>query len=143
MIPEKVSNYIKSKGSYILREDKINCIDTIHSLDIDLSSEFSSFYQEIYCDLISPKPIADLLDIDDIKEQFYYVKDRYDLPDEYIPLTSDESEGMYLFNKKNGSVYDFNLSEYDTFMKGKISPRWKTFNDFLIWYFDESNVDDI
>ncbi|MBS9429644.1 SMI1/KNR4 family protein [Photorhabdus akhurstii] len=124
MIPEKVSNYIKSKGSYILREDKINCIDTIHSLDIDLSSEFSSFYQEIYCDLISPKPIADLLDIDDIKEQFYYVKDRYDLPDEYIPLTSDESEGMYLFNKKNGSVYDFNLSEYDTFMKGKISPRW-------------------
>ncbi|MCW7764651.1 SMI1/KNR4 family protein [Photorhabdus luminescens] len=97
----------------------------------------------LYCDLISPKPIAGLLDIDDIKEQLDYVKDRYDLPDEYIPLTSDESEGMYLFNKKNGSVYDFNLSEYSSFMKGKINPRWKTFNDFLIWYFYENNVDDI
>ncbi|MCW7550945.1 hypothetical protein OO184_24215 [Photorhabdus sp. APURE] len=97
----------------------------------------------LYCDLISPKPIAGLLDIDDIKEQLDYVKDRYDLPDEYIPLTSDESEGMYLFNKKNGSVYDFNLSEYSSFMKGKINARWKTFNDFLIWYFYENNVDDI
>uniref|UniRef100_UPI001E4CEF8E hypothetical protein n=1 Tax=Xenorhabdus sp. PB30.3 TaxID=2788941 RepID=UPI001E4CEF8E len=95
MIPKKVSDYIKSKDWYILREDKASCVDDIRALGIDLSSEFSSFYQEIYCDLISPKPIADLLDIDDIKEQFDYIKDRYELSDDYIPLTSDESEGMY------------------------------------------------
>ncbi|QTL39047.1 SMI1/KNR4 family protein [Xenorhabdus budapestensis] len=143
MIPKKVSDYIKSKDWYILREDNASCVDAIRALGIDLSSEFSSFYQEIYCDLISPKPIADLLDIDDIKEQFDYIKDRYELSDDYIPLTSDESEGMYLFNKKNNSVYDFNLSEYDSFIEGKINPRWSSFNDFLIWYFDESNLDDI
>ncbi|OTA16764.1 hypothetical protein Xvie_01442 [Xenorhabdus vietnamensis] len=67
MIPEEVSSYIKSKDWYILREDKASCVDAISTLGIDLSSEFSSFYQEIYCDLISPKPIADLLDIDDIR----------------------------------------------------------------------------
>ncbi|ACB62885.1 conserved hypothetical protein [Burkholderia ambifaria MC40-6] len=55
-----------------------------------------------------------------------------------MALTSDESEGMYLYGKNDGAVYDLDISVLNDFLKGKIQDRWATFNDFLIWYFEPS-----
>ena len=52
-----------------------------------------------------------------------------------MALTSDESEGMYLYNKNNKSVYDFSVGQSQDLINGKIQPRWNSFNEFLEWFF--------
>lgn len=143
MIPDKVVGYMKAENFYGPREDKEDVLNVLDSLNIDHSSDFAQYYIETYGLLISPKPIADLLDIDMIASQISYILERYDLPSEFIALTSDESEGMYLYNAKNQKVYDFELAHYTDFVERKIEPRWETFNEFLLWFVDEQNLDDV
>lgn len=85
-------------------------------------SSFGEFYLKYSGPFISKKPIPELYDLVDstsILDSIAYVKDRYKFSDSFIALTSDELEGMYLYNKDNGSVYDFDLGQYEDFIAGK------------------------
>ncbi|MFP3616836.1 hypothetical protein SB778_43095, partial [Paraburkholderia sp. SIMBA_050] len=68
--------------------------------------------------------------------QTEYVRDRYGIPEQYLALTPDESEGMYLYGRNDGAVYDLDIYFLNYFLKGNIQARWATFNEFLIWYFE-------
>jgi hypothetical protein len=144
MIPQKVKDYLAKDGGDVLRQNKQGALRTLSQLGVDPNSEFGEFYLEYQGAFISPRPIAELLDIDDsaipaVPDQTDYSQDRYQLPEKFLALTSDESEGMYLCNKDDQAVYDFNLKEYEIFMSGEIPARWKSFNSFLAWYFDSTD----
>ena len=140
MIPSHVQNYLEKGKGIIFRKNKDSAVKVLQSLGIDIADEFSEFYLKYQGGFISPNPLPELLDIEGpaipaIPDQTEYVQDRYDLPDKYLALTTDESEGMYLYDKENKAVYDFDLTTYDQFMQGNILPRWNSFNTFLSWYF--------
>jgi hypothetical protein len=143
MVPDKVINYMRAKNLYAPRTIKQKVLNILDSLGVDHSSEFAHYYLETYGLLISPKAIEDLLDIEQLPGQVRYACERYALPPEFIPITSDESEGMYMYNTKNHGVYDFDLAQYNDFMQGATVPRWKGFNEFLLWFVDDQNLDDI
>ncbi|WP_176051065.1 SMI1/KNR4 family protein [Burkholderia sp. BCC1644] len=115
----------------------------LQDLGVASDTDFGQFYLKYQGGFISPRPVAELLDIEGpsipaIPDQTEYVRDRYGIPEQYLALTSDESEGMYLYGNDDGAVYDLDISDLNDFINGNISARWATFNDFLIWYFDSS-----
>lgn len=141
MIPQKVKDYLAKESGDVLRQNKQGALDALTQLGIAPHSEFGDFYMEHQGPFISPRPVAELYDLIEysgIVDAIDYVKDRYQLEAKLLPLTSDESEGMYLYDKESGTVSDFYLRDYKAFMTGQIPPRWKTFGEFLLWYFDEN-----
>ncbi|RQR28034.1 SMI1/KNR4 family protein [Burkholderia sp. Bp9143] len=115
----------------------------LQDLGVASDTDFGQFYLKYQGGFISPRPVAELLDIEGpsipaIPDQTEYVRDRYGIPEQYLALTSDESEGMYLYGKDDGAVYDLDISVLNYFLKWKVPARWATFNDFLIWYFESS-----
>lgn len=141
MIPEAIINYLAQEGSGILRKDASDAFESLRQLGIDIKTELGEFYTQYRGGFISPEPRPELLDITGpaipaIPDQTEYVLDRYRLPAEFVALTSDESEGMYLYNKNNQAIYDFNVGQSQELVSGKIQPRWNSFNEFLVWFFN-------
>lgn len=141
MIPTEVKNFLSKEGSAVLRQNKIDALRAMDQLGVDRGSDFWEFYENYQGPFISPRPAADLYDIIELSgivDAVEYVRDRYHLEDRFLPLTSDESEGMYLYDTASGAVFDFYLRDYKEFVAGNIPPRWPNFNEFLRWYFDEN-----
>ena len=140
MIPESIIKYLAQDGDVVLRKDALQAFQALMQMEIDKESEFGEFYTRYRGGFISSEPRPELLDIAGpaipaIPDQTAYVLDRYELPEEFVALTSDESEGMYLYNKNNKSVYDFSVGQSQDLINGKIQPRWNSFNEFLEWFF--------
>ncbi|WP_322088036.1 SMI1/KNR4 family protein [Burkholderia sp. BCC1999] len=118
-------------------------MSALQNLGVASDTDFGQFYLKYQGSFISPRPVAELLDIEGpaipaIPDQTDYIEGRYGVPKQYLALTSDESEGMYLYNKDDGAVYDLDIAVLDDFIKGKVPARWATFNEFLTWYFESS-----
>lgn len=143
MIPSTVERYLAGSTGDIARSDPKTAMRALQDLGVASDTDFGQFYLKYQGSFISPRPVAELLDIEGpsipaIPDQTEYVRDRYGIPEQYLALTSDESEGMYLYDKGDGAVYDLDISVLNDFIKGNVSARWDTFNDFLIWYFELS-----
>jgi len=143
VIPSTVERYLAGSTGDIARSDPKTAMRALQDLGVASDTDFGQFYLKYQGSFISPRPVAELLDIEGpsipaIPDQTEYVRDRYGIPEQYLALTSDEGEGMYLYGKDDGAVYDLDISVLNDFIKGKIPARWATFNDFLIWYFELS-----
>lgn len=141
MIPSTVEQYLAMESGDVTRTDSKSAENVLLSLGVAPSSEFGEFYLKYQGSFISPRPVAELLDIEGpvipaIPDQTDYVRDRYHVPEQYLALTSDESEGMYLYNKDDHAVYDLDIGMLEDFIHGKVAARWPTFNKFLAWYFE-------
>lgn len=145
MIPINVKSYLSKDVGDILRGKRQSALKVLHQLGVEPATEFGDFYLQFQGGFISPKPLAELLDIEGpaipaIPDQTEYARDRFQLPEKFLALTSDESEGMYLYNKHDQGVYDFDLTKVADFLSNRVSPRWFSFNEFLTWYFEECVV---
>ncbi|MFF7107525.1 SMI1/KNR4 family protein [Pseudomonas sichuanensis] len=141
MIPSEVTKYLSSYKGDVARADQNNAASALKQLGVAADTEFGRFYLKYQGSFISPRPVAELLDIEGpdipaIPDQTDYVWDRYEIPKNYLALSSDESEGMYLYGINDGAVYDLDISRLDEFLNGELPARWKSFNEFLIWYFE-------
>ncbi|WP_419686036.1 hypothetical protein ACN22W_02280 [Burkholderia theae] len=139
-IPDDVHAHLSKQTGNVERDDPEAVLDALDRLRISRDTEFAAFYLAYQGPFISRRPIAelwDLLDYSGIVASLDYVRDRYEFPDHLLPLTSDESEGMYLYDALSGAVHDYDLSRHTRFMAGEIDARWVTFSAFLTWYFDD------
>ncbi|MFJ4345587.1 hypothetical protein [Pseudomonas sp. NPDC089401] len=141
MIPVEVTKYLGKYTGDITRTDSNRAASALQRLGVSTDSQFGEFYLNYQGSFISPRPIAELLDIEGpdipaIPDQTDYVWDRYEIPTHYLAITCDESEGMYLYNINNGAVYDLDIRDLDKFITGELPARWENFNQFLIWYFE-------
>lgn len=138
MIPNRIiksfeENNIPYKRNEI---DKENAIKVLEQLGLNPSTEVYEYYSQIYGgNIINPRAIDEMIDIADevIFDTLDYIRDRYEISSDFIPLTSDQAEGMFLFNVKDHKIYDFDLACYEDFINGT-NPRWGSFYDFLLWY---------
>ncbi|MBP4047413.1 SMI1/KNR4 family protein [Chromobacterium violaceum] len=140
MIPISVENFLQKKKGDIFRKNITSAATVLHRLGISESSQFGEFYMKYQGAFVSPKDEPELLDIDDvaipaIPDQTEYIKDVHGIPDNYLALTTDESEGMYLYDKNNGTVFDVNFEDIPLLINGSLSETWSDFNSFLTWYF--------
>lgn len=116
--------------------DKESACKVLEKLGLSKSDEAYEYYSQIYVsNIINPRSVDELIDIADenIFDAMDYIQERYKISSDFIPLTSDQSEGIFLLNVKNGKVYDFELANHADFINS-VNPKWENFYDFLKWY---------
>ena len=138
MIPnEIIKSFEENNIPYKRNEsDKESALKILEQLGLSNSSEAYEYYSQIYGgNTINPRAIDEMLDIadEDIFDTLDYVQERYEISSDFIPLTSDQAEGMFLLNIKDNKVYDFELADYKDFIDDP-KPRWDSFYSFLLWY---------
>lgn len=143
-IPSKVDTYLASAIGDVLRSDRQSAERALLDLGVDSSSALGRFYLKYQGGFITPRPVAELLDIEgpaipSIPDQTAYIRERYNIPEQFLALTTDESEGLYLYGKDDEAVYDLDIGVLQEFLRGDLPPRWATFNEFLAWYFDTAS----
>lgn len=142
MLSEKIIAFCKEKGWWY--DDLLpEYAEALKSLDIDLNSDFATFYlhvedsptfysrhQALYqiCWFVINTPY-------DISLSFTHAA--LELPEEYIPLDSFEAEGGFFYNRKTGEVLEIEVGQkLIDFRNGKLSPQWSNFNAFIEWFFE-------
>lgn len=141
MIPTQIINSFEINNIPYKRSDaeKKIAAEVLTRIGLNEKSQAYEYYYYIYgSNIINPRAIDELIDIADesIFDFIDYTKERYSIPSEFIPLSSDQAEGMFLLNIIDNKVYDFELSRND-FDLNDIYSRWDNFYDFLFWYINQ------
>lgn len=55
----------------------------------------------------------------------------------FLQMSSSEGEASYFYNKYTDEVYDIEWGEEEDMVQGSIEPIYKTFYDFLSWYYSD------
>lgn len=139
MIPETLLTLIKKQSGDFHRADENLAILALESLKIPLTSEFAEFYIK-YCPIDFKSTVSDeyIMDICEPSEQVLagtqFIHEVWELPTNFICFTSLQGEGGYLLDIEAGSVFDFDLADWDDFTAKKIPARWRTFYEFMTWF---------
>ncbi|UZE09710.1 SMI1/KNR4 family protein [Pseudomonas sp. B21-053] len=139
MIPSKLIQLIEKQPADIHRLDKRSAAEALTALNISLDSEISEFFldykvsffrsnssDEQLCDIAHPS--------NQIEVGTNFIHEVWELPENFICLTSVQGEGCYLYDKNSGKVLDFSLANRDDFLAGKQQLKWCRFFEFLTWY---------
>jgi len=70
---------------------------------------------------------------DHIKKQYPNASKRY------LQFTSIEGGGSYFYDKETDNVYNVNWGEEESMVIGKLEPWFKSFYDFLEWYYSKED----
>jgi len=100
----------------------------------DRESAFVDFYT-----IVAAPPVGqgdELLPLQDIKE----ISRREEFPEldgirDFFRISSIEGEGSYYYNRKTDAVYDANWGQEEDMVSGRLEPKFKSFADFLEWYY--------
>ena len=57
----------------------------------------------------------------------------YGAPTKYIALTSFEGDGVTLYDRESGAVYDVERGKFEALVQGELAPLARSFGDFLRW----------
>jgi hypothetical protein len=139
MIPRHLKALIERQMGDFLRADRGAAEAALNGLGIPLDSEIAEFFlthqisqfssdvsDEQLCDVAEPS--------EEICAGTQFIRDVWELPEQYVCLTSAQGEGAYLYERSTGGVWDFNLSSREKFLAGKENARWNSFFEFLTWY---------
>jgi hypothetical protein len=137
-IPASIRQLALLRKGEVLRNARVNAQNEMIKLGITPESEFFAFFSEFNASvLFSTSSYEELMDVSEPTPQIAagttFVREVWEIPSEFICLTSCEGEGCYLYSTKSNAVYDFSLAEWDEFMRNPVA-RWKSFFDFIEWY---------
>lgn len=147
MLSEKVIQYCKSKNWWF--EDITEEYEqALVKLGIDLGSDFAAFYlhaEDGPAFLSRRRQIYQIcwfmINSSDYMWGLKRTHDGLNLPEEYIPLDNFEGEFGFFYNKNTDEVVGLGVGQQiEDFLAGNVSPQWKSFNNFLEWYFELTDV---
>ncbi|MDT3530103.1 SMI1/KNR4 family protein [Stenotrophomonas pavanii] len=124
--------------------DRASAADVMRRLGVAPHCDMWIFYMAVNGALPAVSGRLELLrivgpGIPKIPDQAEYVWDRYELPADFLPLSSDEGEGMYLYDVRKEDVHDYCLARHDQLLSGETPARWKNFVDFIVWYINDDD----
>jgi hypothetical protein len=125
------------KGSFI-RSDVGAAEAALKKLGIDPRSEYYSFALCYCLGNFFPHALDDwLCEICEPTEEVLagtsFVHDVWQLPDDFICLTSCQGEGCFLLSRTTGEIFDFSLADREAFLQGAVA-RWPSFFEFMRAY---------
>ena len=138
----------KERVDYLMLQQRFNAVakddiktqkkKSLDILGIKKDSEFYEFYSNyIVLSLEGRKHTSELFDcfppFDYLASSIEFGHEVWKLPKNYLLFSSGEGEGGYLYNKNDGSVWDFNLGNQELLGTNQLK-HWDSFYEFLIWY---------
>jgi hypothetical protein len=111
-------------------------------LGVSPQSEFFAFYSAFNAiNLHSEASYETLLDVSEptasVARATAFVREVWELPRDFICITSCEGEGCYLYSTLTEAVYDFSLADRELFIRNPV-PKWHTFFEFVEWFLSHS-----
>lgn len=147
-----ISRLLAEHGCSPIPGDSEGIRKILLALGIDPASELGWFYMNYAPMLVrSGEPREELLNVmppdassfpswpskpweTPVGSTTVYVREGWAVPDEFICLSTIDTEGTFLYHLPTGSIYDFNLGQDNELRSGALQPRWKTFFEFIEWY---------
>ena len=140
MIPRDIRDLIIKQPGRVLRSttELDLVLRSLNDLNISEQSELGEFFLEYCLSGVLSNRRMELLDLCSPTLQIWnatrFGRDVYDVPDEYVCLTSGESEGFVLYSVTNRRIYDIGVSEIEALENGLVQPTWSTFFELMRWY---------
>lgn len=104
MIPSTLIELIEKQPGDIHRVDKACTAQALKKLDIEKDTEFSEFFLTYtitaFMSESSDIELLDIINPNQIEDFTDFVREVWELPVNFICLTSTQSEGCYLYDKK-------------------------------------------
>jgi hypothetical protein len=137
-VPEHIRTLALSRPWDARRRRPDDVIEQLRKLGIEADSQLATFFREFIApNLLSSSSLETLMDPASPSPQMgratSFVREVWELPHEYVCLTSCEGEGCYLYSTRTGAVYDFELRTREEFLANQIA-KWRDFNTFIEWY---------
>ncbi|MCL9783926.1 hypothetical protein M9194_21125 [Vibrio sp. S4M6] len=124
-----------SFDSMILTQEQ--AIEALSAIKIDPHSSFYFLYSKIQNFPVRRYDELHNLDqIVELKNDGYWDDEYPGFSNSFLELSSIEGEGSFFYEIKTDHVYDVEFSLMDDFVSGKIKPTWKSFNEFIEWYYE-------
>jgi hypothetical protein len=144
MIPTSLSILVEKQSGNVHRSNLSAVEFALKDLKIPLDSEFAKFFLTytitLYKSAVSEEQLCDIADpTPEIAFGTRYVHDVWELPEQYICISSIQGEGAYLYDVKTGKVWDFDLASREAFVSGLQRANWNSFYDFMIWYLSDAS----
>ncbi len=138
-IPVRIALAMASQEGQTTRDSEDRVEAQLNILGIAMGTELATFFLTYSVSAVfSPVSREQLLDpaspTPQVLSATRFVRDVWDIPAEFVCLTSPEGEGAYLYNLASGAVFDFSLTDYEALVQGALPPRWLTFFHFMSWY---------
>ncbi|WP_452220404.1 hypothetical protein [Lacinutrix salivirga] len=142
MLSKKLVKYFKSNGWWYENYTE-NYLNVIKELDIDLDTEFATFYLHVEDSVTFYSRNKEIYQI-----CWFIINSNYELdlkrthnilnlPQSFIPLDSFEGGGGFFYDRLTKQVIELELGEkLENFNKGIVETKWNDFNEFLEWYFE-------
>jgi hypothetical protein len=139
MIPEELRSKVEQQPGNIHRSNSEAVDQALEELGIAPGSEFGAFFREYVITFfrsdVSDEELCDLLEpTAEISAGTRFVREMWELPEQYVCLSNIQGEGAYLYDRNTGEVWDFYLAHREDFLAGKQKPISKGFFEFMSWY---------
>ena len=114
-----------------LIENRTSIEESLREIGLSRHEEISYFYLNY-----GPASFGgwyELIEVDEIKELIEYVRDELELDKDFLPITSIEGEGITVYQKSTGQLFDVEFGQFELLEENKLSPIAETFIGFLEW----------
>jgi len=141
MLSEKIKKYFHEKR-FLPNPEIEKYKQVLIELNVPLESAFAEFnLTTIGPTFIGRKGIREIQNVCWFKIYSNYdysleILKKFNIPKHYLPISSFESDSVILYDIDKDAVIDFSFDKLKLLLENKIEPNWKTFNDFLEWYFE-------
>ena len=120
-------------------EDATKVAQCLKDLDLEGHEQLYDFFMAYKLTGVlsktSPEELMDLASLTpQILEVTEFVRDAYEVSDDFVCLTSGEGEGFYLYSKTDHKIYNVGVDELDALEAGEMKAEWNSFFELLEWY---------
>ena len=105
--------------------------EQLADLGIPEDSQIGQFY--VYHGADSVSGWYELNDLDETADWTEYAHEELEVADHFLALSSAEGDGIVLYDKRTGAVYDVTFGQFEALEAGELPSIGDTFEDFLRW----------
>jgi hypothetical protein len=137
-IPPTVEKFLND--SAWLRQSTVGLDDALSELGIAITDDIGEFFFKYWGPFSSDSVGYELLDlVEDDESILTSTRVGHEVlgfPSCFVILSSMNGLAVLVYDSATGCVYDVNLEGGDQLLKaGQLTPRWHSWNDFLLSYF--------
>ena len=105
--------------------------EQLRALGVDLTSELAELY--LRCGASNVRGWYELLEPDQLAEATAHVQAEWGVPAPFLALTGIEGQGVVLYDRRSGAVYDLPFDRLDALCHGQLPPLASSVEGFLAW----------
>ena len=109
----------------------MSTLEHLNELGLSIDSEIGFFY--LNYGSFSVRGWYELDEVGSISESTEYAHSELGVPEHFIALSGIEGEGIILYDRSNGSVFDVEFGQFENLTSGALAPVAHTFTGYLQW----------